>query len=240
MSTELLLVGARGLWEGLASVPVSFASDGAVRVVVSPASGLCPVGWVGVVRLGGSAIVTAPDGATAAIVRGALAALPVAAVTDAGAVGGALSPTRVLGPAALAYVSADGFRPVDPGVLGVEQLPGAHPDLRALGESAGEEDGREADLEGITSPAFAVREAGLVVAAAGYRAWPSRTAHLSVLTAPARRGRGLARAVGSAAVAHALAAGLLPQWRARPHASRQVARALGFRELGAQLSFELA
>lgn len=74
------------------------------------------------------------------------------------------------------------------------------------------------------------------MAAAGYRLWPRRTAHLSVLTAPAARGRGLARTVASAAVAHALAADLLPQWRARPPASRRVAAALGFEELGAQLS----
>ncbi|PWS40209.1 GNAT family N-acetyltransferase, partial [Streptomyces sp. ZEA17I] len=43
----------------------------------------------------------------------------------------------------------------------------------------------------------------------------------------------------SEATAHALAAGLLPQWRARPAASRRVAAALGYRELGAQLSVRL-
>ena len=52
--------------------------------------------------------------------------------------------------------------------------------------------------------------------------------------------RGLARVTGSATTTHALAAGLLPQWRARVPASRRVAIALGFRELGVQLSFELA
>nr|WP_308293375.1 GNAT family N-acetyltransferase [Streptomyces sp. RO-S4] len=57
---------------------------------------------------------------------------------------------------------------------------------------------------------------------------------------PAGAGRGRARVVGAAAVAHALAAGLLPQWRARDFASRRVAAALGFEELGAQLSFGIA
>jgi len=60
-----------------------------------------------------------------------------------------------------------------------------------------------------------------------------------VLTAPAARGRGLARAAASAAVAHAIGEGRLPQWRARPEASRRVARALGFRELGSQVSIRL-
>lgn len=92
----------------------------------------------------------------------------------------------------------------------------------------------------ITSPAFAVLEHDQVVAAAGYRDWSRGTAHLSVLTAAAARGRGLARAAASAAVAHAIAEGKLPQWRARPVESRRVACALGFRELGSQVSIRLA
>ena len=71
------------------------------------------------------------------------------------------------------------------------------------------------------------------------RNWPGETAHLSVLTAPAARGRGLARAAASAAVAHAIESQKLPQWRARPEASRRVARALGFRQLGSQVSIRL-
>jgi hypothetical protein len=240
MSIDPLLVRARGLWEDLASVPVSFAPIGGVSVVVSPESGMCPAGWVGVVALGGSVIVTVPSEDAAVTVRNAFAGLPVEHVADADAVCCVLPVARVLGPAALAYVSSDGFRPVSPDVLTVEQLPGGHPDLRRLERLAGDDDAGEAGLDEITSPAFVVREAGEVVAAAGYRAWPSRTAHISVLTAPLCRGRGLARVTGSATSAHALAAGLLPQWRARVPTSLRVALALGFRELGSQLSIELA
>ncbi len=231
---------ARGLWEELASAPVSFAPTGGVSVVVSPRSRMRPVGWVGVVVLGGSAIVTAPGQDAAAAVRDALAALTVDDLADAGAVGGVLPVGRVLGPAALAYLSPDRFRPARYGALTVEQLPGGHQGLRDLEQLAGDEDAGEAGLWEITSPAFVVREGGDVVAAAGYRVWPGRTAHISVLTAPRWRGQGLARVTGSATAAHALAAGLLPQWRARVPASRRVALALGFRELGAQLSIELA
>lgn len=231
---------ARELWEDLARVPVSFAQPYGVNVVVSPRSGLCPVGWVGVVALGGSAIVTAPNDSAAVIVRDALGRLPVEAVVDSALIREALPVARVLGPAALSYVSAAGFRPADTGALAVEQLPAFHLDVRSLERMAGHEDAGEADLEEITSPAFVVREHGQVVAAAGYRAWPRRTAHVGVLTAPQARGRGLAQVTGSAAVAHALAVGLLPQWRARPPASRRVAAALGFEELGSQLSVEIA
>ncbi|WP_314253917.1 hypothetical protein [Streptomyces sp. DSM 40907] len=60
----------------------------------------------------------------------------------------------------------------------VEQLPGGHRELRRLERSAGREDAGEAALEEITSPAFVVREHGRTVAAAGYRAWPGRAAHI--------------------------------------------------------------
>ncbi|MFE7215549.1 GNAT family N-acetyltransferase [Streptomyces sp. NPDC057611] len=238
MSTDPLLARARGLWEDLARVPVSFAPTGGVNVVVSPESWMCPVGWVGVMALGGSAIVAVPSESAAVIVRDALAGLPVEAAVDAAAVRAVLPVARVLGPAVLSYVSPEDFRPVAASST-VEQLPGHHPALRSLEKTAGHEDTAEASLDEITSPAFMVRKHGKVVAAAGYQAWPRRTAHISVLTAPAVRGRGLARATGSAAVTHALAAGLLPQWRARPQASRRVAAALGFEELGAQLSIEI-
>jgi RimJ/RimL family protein N-acetyltransferase len=235
-----LLARARALWEGLAAAPVSFASSGGVSVVASPESSLCPAGWVGVVSLGDAAVVTAPTERSAALVRDGLATLSMEAVTNADAVGEVLPVAQVLGPAALFYASPDAFRSVSPGALSVQQLSGDHSDLRSLEEAAGEDAAEEAALREITSPAFVVHADGAVVAAAGYQSWPGRAAHLSVLTDPAWRGRGLAQVTASAAVAHALVAGLLPQWRARPFASRRVAAALGFQELGTQLSIKLA
>ncbi|KPI15459.1 hypothetical protein OV450_2597 [Actinobacteria bacterium OV450] len=244
MPIDLLVARARGLWEDLARVPVSFAPPGGVNVVVSPKSGLCPPGWVGVVALGGSAVVTAPSEGAAAVVRDVLGKLPPQALRDGARdstlVGEAFAVSRMLGPAALSYASPAGFRPVGADAPAAEQLPAAHPDVRSLEQAAGQEDAGEAALDEITSPAFVVRAQGRVVSAAGYQMWPRRTAHISVLTAPEARGRGLARVSASAAVSHALAAGLLPQWRARPAASRRVAAALGFEELGFQLSFEIA
>ena len=77
------------------------------------------------------------------------------------------------------------------------------------------------------------------VAAAGYLTWPGGVAHLSVLTDPACRGRGLAKLAGSLATADALACGLLPQWRARVPASIRVAASLGFVSCGSQLWIRL-
>ncbi|MFB7669333.1 GNAT family N-acetyltransferase [Kitasatospora sp. NPDC056138] len=242
MPMDSLLSRARGLWEGMTEVPgTSFAPTGGVNVVVAPNSALSPPGWLGVVVLGGSALVTAPSEQAAAAVHRAVAGLSAEAVGSTAAVTAlreVLPVGRVLGPAALAYTSREEFRPVSAEGLTLEELPAGHHGLRALEQVSGEPDMREAGLFTITSPGFAVREGDTVVAAAGYRSWPGRTAHLSVLTAPGRRGRGLAKVTGSAAVAHALVAGLLPQWRAQVPASRRAAGALGFRELGTQLSVE--
>jgi hypothetical protein len=238
MPVDPLLIRARGLWETLAAVPVSFATSGGLTVVTSPGSGLCPPSWAGIVMLGDAAIATVPTEGAAQVLRRSLAAVPAGSLTRPEAIKAVLPVTEVLGPATLAYVARDGFRPA-PAHHAVEQLAPGHRDLRELVRSAGPEDADESGLEEITSPAFVVREGTDVVAAAGYRAWPAATAHVCVLTDPHWRGRRLARQTASAAVAHALAAGLLPQWRARPPASRQVARALGFRELGSQLSVRL-
>jgi hypothetical protein len=232
MTSDLLLERARSLWESLAAVPVSFASDG-TNVVASPNSQLCPQSWAGIIELGGSAIATVPNEAAVEPVARALKRLAPGSLTDPEILAAALPVKEVLGPATLAYASS-----VRSGVA-VEELAPGHPDLRRLEASVSPEDADEGGIGEITGPAFVLREGDEVVAAAGYQVWPKATAHLCVLTATTARGRGLARSASSAAVAHALANGLLPQWRARPAASRRVALALGFRELGAQLSVRL-
>ncbi|WP_030677252.1 GNAT family N-acetyltransferase [Streptomyces rimosus] len=252
---DVLLRRVRDLWETVSGAAVAFPPPGSpAAVATAPGSGLCPPGWVGIVTLDRSAIVTAPDTAIAHSLRQALSALPTDALTCADTVRSVVPVAEVLGPARLAYVTEDAFRPV-PYADGVERLSAEGPDVTALLESVGPADAQESGLAEVTSPVFALRErdgssgcpnhpndlghseaAPPLIAAAGYRHWPCGTAHLCVLTTPERRGQRLARRVASAAVAHALAAKLLPQWRARPPTSRRVARVLGFREVGSQLS----
>jgi GNAT superfamily N-acetyltransferase len=210
--------------------------------VVSPESMLCPPEWVGIVGLGGAAIATVPMPSLVEPVRAALTSSDADAQPDLYHLRAELHVDDVLGPAMLAYLDADDFVPAAGGVA--DRLPaGAATTVTALDALLAAADPAAADesgLAGINSDAFVVRDGSTVVAAAGYRLWPGATAHMLVLTAPAYRGRGLARRVSSAAVAAALADGLLPQWRARPAASRRIAAALGFREYGAQLSVRLA
>lgn len=101
------------------------------------------------------------------------------------------------------------------------------------------DDADESGIPGLERAAV-IRDKGRIVAAAGWAPWPARTAHLCVLSAPAARGRGLATRVAAAASADALAAGMLPQWRARIGTSQRVATKLGYRVLGEQLSIHLA
>ncbi|WP_329385937.1 GNAT family N-acetyltransferase [Streptomyces sp. NBC_01716] len=227
---------ACALWTELAGVQVEFGSP--AGVVVAPGSLLCPPGWAGIVRIGDAAVVTAPDVRGAQAMREAAGKLSCAELVDPARLSEALSGRApvldVLGPAALFYLERDGFVPGSPGR--VEKGDSAPAALLA---AVGTADADESGLGEITSPAFLLREGEDVVAAAGYLVWPRAVAHLCVLVAPHRRRRGLAGIVASAAVSHALGAGLLPQWRARPYASRRVAAGLGFRELGTQLSVRM-
>lgn len=229
------------MWCTLSRTPVKFPTRGETRVVVSPESMLCPPEWVGIVTLDGAAIATVPTPRLAAPVRAVLAGSTAGTLPDLGRLRTALRVDGVLGPATLAYLDAGDFIPAADGA--VDRLPGGAATTVALDALLAAADPAEADesgLTGITSDAFVVREGPTVLAAAGYRLWPGSVAHLLVLTALGYRGRGLAQRVSSAAAAAALTAGLLPQWRARPTASRRVAAALGFREYGAQVSVRLA
>ncbi|MCZ7438120.1 GNAT family N-acetyltransferase [Micromonospora sp. WMMC241] len=237
MAPDPLLVRAREAWRELSGVSMAFPAEGGVDVEVSAGSLLCPPGWVGIVALGDAAVVTVPSAGSVGMVRAVLRRLPVAELTDAGRLRALLPVADVLGPASLAYLDRSHFRPAASDDVPV--APGEPADLAALLASVPADDADECGLTDITSRAFVARRGGDVLAAAGYRHWPGQVAHLSVLTGADHRGRGLARAVASAAVADALANRMLPQWRARPEPSRRVARALGFRRLGAQLSISL-
>jgi GNAT superfamily N-acetyltransferase len=264
VSDDLLVEHARRLWAGLAKAPVEFGAD-VLEVVVSSSSRLCPPGWVGIVRVSEGVIATAPDGRSADVLRRGLGGLDATDLTDVDVVRGRLPVEDVLGPATLAYCDADGFRAgaddavervaVELAAVELAAVELAAVELAAVELAAVERvvvgelgsligrvsdgDRGEAGLEDLDSAAFVLRSGGEIVAASGYEVWPAGTAHLSVLTDPRHRGRGLARSVASAAVRDALRVGLVPQWRARPEPSRRVARALGFRELGAQLSIRL-
>lgn len=237
MTPPALTARARELWQALADEAAGFSP--AASVAVSPGSRLCPPGWAGIVVIGDAAIATAPDQETARQLRQALSGLPMASLTDVAVLSRMLPIADARGPATLAYLDPADFRP-RPGGVPARPADRGDPAFRRFLSAAATADLEESGMREITSPAFTIGEHGSVVAAAGYRDWPCRTAHLCVLTAAAARGRGLARAAASAAVARTIEEDKLPQWRARPWASRRVAMALGFRELGSQVSIRVS
>jgi RimJ/RimL family protein N-acetyltransferase len=168
----------------------------------------------------------------------ALATLRGEQVTDPDVVSTLLPVADVLGPAWLSYLNPAGPPRLHP-TEHAQRLVADHDDLLQLQRAVSADDLEESGLQQITSDAFVVREDGVVTSAAGYRCWPLQVAHLGVLTAASARGRGLAAVAAGAAVADAVSHGLLPQWRARPAASRRVAAQLGFQQLGRQLSIRL-
>jgi RimJ/RimL family protein N-acetyltransferase len=237
MHPPVLVARARAVWESRAGGAAAFSP--VARVAVGPQSRLCPPGWAGVVSIDGLVIATAPDPAQAAALQRGLAALPAAALADGDLLRGRLPIADLRGPAVLAYLDAAEFRTAPGGPPAGPRDP-RDDGLRRFLSGCAAADVQESGLAEITSPAFTVRgHDQAIIAAAGYREWAGGVAHLSVLTSAPARGRGLARAAASAAVAHALARGLLPQWRAVPAPSRRVAASLGFRELGYQASILL-
>ena len=208
-----------------------------LEVLVQPESRLCPPGWVGILRIEDCVTAVAP---TPELVRALIEALAELSPSDA------TSPDRVierlpgvvetLGPSTLSY-RGDRFPAAASAVL-VDVVP-----LSTIGDLLGavaNEEFEETGFAHVTSLVSIIRsELGEPIAACGYRQWPAQIAHLSVLTRADHRGKRLGAAVAIDAIWRALGEGLLPQWRARFAASQGVARAIGFEEMGGQLSLRI-
>jgi GNAT superfamily N-acetyltransferase len=225
------------------------------RELTGAASGFRGAGWVVAagpgdeglsvaVRLGDAGAVSVPAELVAAV-REVVGGAP-ADLTDPGAVVDlvrAVVPVAdVRGPAVLAYADVGCFRPHEgAGVAGVATVGAGDGGVAGLAAACGSDDAEESSITEMTSPLSVVRAGGRVVAAAGYEVWGGELAQVGVLTDPRYRGRGLGAAVASAAVARAVAAGLVAQWRARPAivGSRRIARTLGFVDAGWQLAVRL-
>ncbi|MEG9249108.1 GNAT family N-acetyltransferase [Arthrobacter sp. Soc17.1.1.1] len=120
--------------------------------------------------------------------------------------------------------------------------------VRALERRCPPDDVAEAELGGVEYPFVLVdgsAEAADVqptpLAGAGYDIWEGILAHIAVITPPEERRKGYAGRVAAVAVEEAMAAGLVPQWRARTDntASQRTARRAGFLYAGTQTSVAL-
>jgi len=90
-------------------------------------------------------------------------------------------------------------------------------------------------------PAFGVFVDDQLAALAGYEIWGGTIAHISVITHPAHRGRGFGAAAVAHITAHALAAGMLPQYRTLDsnQPSMRIAATLGFHRYATSLAMRM-
>lgn len=139
---------------------------------------------------------------------------------------------RIIGPAFIGYGSADSLelqdarfaRPIS-SLAAVRRLQAAcQPEEWDHG---GSEPGHEQTF------GF-VNQTNELLALSGYKVWNNSIAHISVASHPLYRGHGHGRAAVALAAQHALAAGLLPQYRTlrQNTPSMSIAKRLGFIEYG--------
>ena len=102
------------------------------------------------------------------------------------------------------------------------------------------DDVNEVGLSGMDK-SFVLMDGADPVAGAGFQEWQQILGHISALTLPKFRQRGIGSLVAAIAGHEALTAGLIPQWRAHESnvASRATALSLGFIEAGTQTSVYL-
>ncbi|PPB48952.1 N-acetyltransferase [Arthrobacter pityocampae] len=112
--------------------------------------------------------------------------------------------------------------------------------VRELERRCPPDDVAEAGLSTVEHPFVLVDrdDPAAPLAGAGYDIWQGILAHVTVITPPEERHKGYAGRVAAVAVEDAMAAGLVPQWRARTDntASQRTARRAGFAFAGTQTS----
>ena len=153
--------------------------------------------------------------------------------------GGRMS--AIIGPAAILYADAGTLRAPSSGVDPRPLTDADRPAIDGLRRSVTETEWAHGGGDHGDSPVFGAFADGTLGAHAGYAAWGGRIAHLSIVTHPAYRGRGLGAAAVALAARAALDAGLVAQYRtleSNTH-SLKIARRLGFVPYAASLAVRL-
>jgi GNAT superfamily N-acetyltransferase len=152
------------------------------------------------------------------------------------------------------HFASKGFRVIGPAFIGyATDIPFIHGDARCLNEL---DRGLVGSLQSACSgtewehggsdpgsdPFSAVVIDGTLAALAGYEVWAESIAHISVLTHPAFRGRGLGRQVVGHLANRAIDAGLVAQYRTLKTnvTSMKIAATLGFQTYATSVAIRLA
>jgi GNAT superfamily N-acetyltransferase len=145
-----------------------------------------------------------------------------------------VSASKIIGPAYIGYATRDSLE----GTGAHSARPLEARDAAAVARLRGgctAEEWEHGGSDLLEVPTFgSFDNAGELAAIAGYELWHGTIAHISIVTAPDRRGRGHGAAAVALAAEHALGRGLLPQYRTLKanQWSIQLAKKLGFEEYG--------
>jgi GNAT superfamily N-acetyltransferase len=202
------------------------------HVLVDATSPLAPAGWIGVLVLGDTITASVPSDDLVDAVTAALEGLTPEQATAPDVLVPRLPEADVVLSGAGLFYPPSGYAVDAP--ADVDELPIV--EVRALLDAASADERDESGIDHVATVYVARAASGELAAACGHRRWPNDVAHLSVLTHPAHRRAGHGRRAGAAAIGRALEDGLLPQWRARPLASKALAARLGLVQMGVQLA----
>ena len=187
-----------------------------------------------VVRLGATTAVAAPERA----LRG-LRSLAPAQLVDVGALLGAVEALRpnLLGAASLSFGDAQSIVPC----LTRSARPGTEAEVETVLSGCSVAEREESGLSQMAMRWIVSNRHGDPGGAAGYEVWNGALAHVGAAVDAESRGQGLGLSAASAAVLHAIGAGLVPQWRCRRGnvTSARLSERLGFVTLGDQVTIDL-
>ena len=149
-----------------------------------------------------------------------------------------ISTDKVTGPAWVGFADK-GFKPVKSAARLL--TPKDEAAMRELAEGCGETAWKQSKIAVDRQTNFGLFVGGKLVAASGYLNLAGQLAYIGVITHPAHRGKGYARMVASASMAHALEFNLIPMWRTLDAHESAVALAgtLGFEKYAATLDVQL-
>ncbi len=210
------------------------------RTLAVPHAALLGYDGALVFRHGGGCVVSVPP-AVPEIERSKLRKGAPAEVFDPRFLAGVfvVSTDKVSGPAWIGIADRSDYKPLRSAarILG----PGDKEALRRLAEGSGEVAWKQSRLMEDREPIFGLCLGEEVVAASGYLVMGKILAYIGVVTHPAHRGRGYAKAVTAVAMEHAFGQGLAAMYRApRAHDSAlKLAESLGFQPYAETVDVQL-
>jgi RimJ/RimL family protein N-acetyltransferase len=149
---------------------------------------------------------------------------------------------HIVGPAYIGCADETDFQPSPVAAPAAELLDAADIErLRPLADACTQAEWEHSSIRFDRRPIVGCSDGDTLVAAASYEVWGKRIAHIGVATHPQYRGKGYGKSVVSRISQHALANGLILQYRtlAANAPSMAIAHSLGFQEYAETISVRL-